>query len=31
MKQKNDIFFMFDFELLLYEHQSICNPINRPT
>lgn len=23
---KNDISFVFDFELLLYEHQSTCNP-----
>ena len=26
MNYKNDISFVFDFELLLYEHQSTCNP-----
>ena len=26
MNYKNDISFVFDFELLLYEHQSPCNP-----
>ncbi len=26
MNYKNDISFVFDFELMLYEHQSTCNP-----
>ena len=26
MNYKNDVSFVFDFELLLYEHQSTCNP-----
>ena len=26
MNYKNDISFVFDFELLLYEHQSTCSP-----
>ena len=26
MNYKNDISFVFDFELLLFEHQSTCNP-----
>ncbi len=26
MNYKNDISFVFDFDLLLYEHQSTCNP-----